>query len=54
MTTPGTDLKSAPLFDHLDELRKRLIISVVFLAIGMGLAFQYRVQLIELIKSTMR
>lgn len=50
MTTPSSDLKSAPLFDHLDELRKRLIISVVFLAIGMGLTFQYRVQLIELMK----
>lgn len=54
-STPGPtrttgDLKSAPLFDHLDELRKRLIISLVFLAIGMVVAFQYRVQLIELIK----
>lgn len=49
-TRPTGDLKSAPLFDHLDELRKRLIISLVFLAIGMVVAFQYRVQLIELIK----
>lgn len=44
------DLPSAPLFDHLDELRKRLIISLVFLAIGMAAAFQYRIQLIEWIK----
>lgn len=43
-------LHSAPLFDHLDELRKRLIISVVFLVIGMVVAFQYRIQLIEWIK----
>lgn len=51
MTLPKTgDLHSAPLFDHLDELRKRLIISVVFLAVGLGVAFQYRVALIELIK----
>ncbi|GHF35234.1 sec-independent protein translocase protein TatC [Deinococcus metalli] len=48
--TKGAELKSAPLFDHLDELRKRLIISVVFLAIAMAITFQYRVQLIELIK----
>ena len=44
------ELASAPLFDHLEELRRRLLISVVFLAIGMAVAFAYRTQLIELIK----
>lgn len=48
--SPEAELKSAPLFDHLEELRKRIIISIVFLAIGMVVAFMYRVQLIELIK----
>lgn len=53
MTAPdrtAQDLKSAPLFDHLEELRKRLIISVVFLVIAMVVTFQYRLQLIELLK----
>ncbi|ABF46259.1 Sec-independent protein translocase TatC [Deinococcus geothermalis DSM 11300] len=44
------DLKTAPLLDHLEELRKRIIISLVFLAIGLVIAFQYRLQLIELVK----
>lgn len=43
-------LKSAPLFDHLEELRRRIIYSLAFLVIGMVVAFQYRLQLIELIK----
>ncbi|MFC4639680.1 twin-arginine translocase subunit TatC [Deinococcus hohokamensis] len=57
MTAPhrsAQDLKSAPLFDHLEELRKRLIISVVFLAVGMAVAFQYRVALIDLVKGPLR
>mgnify|MGYP003339759569 FL=1 len=48
--TPPKELSSAPLFDHLDELRKRIIISVIFLAVGMAVAFQYRIQLIEFFK----
>ncbi|MCD0166482.1 twin-arginine translocase subunit TatC [Deinococcus sp. LM3] len=47
---PNANLKSAPLFDHLDELRKRIVISVIFLAVGLVVAFQYRVQLINLTK----
>lgn len=50
----GQDLKSAPLLDHLEELRKRIIISLVFLTVGMAAAFQYRLQLIELIKGPLR
>lgn len=48
MTQP--QLPSAPLFDHLEELRRRIIFSLVFLVIGMAVAFQYRLQLIEVIK----
>lgn len=50
----GQDLPSAPLLDHLDELRRRLIYSLIFLAVGMVAAFQYRLQLIELIKEPLR
>ena len=51
MTKPSSaDLKSAPLFDHLDELRLRLIYSVVFLALGLVVAFQFRIRLIEWLK----
>ncbi|SMB89868.1 twin-arginine translocase subunit TatC [Deinococcus hopiensis] len=50
MTSPHHELRSAPLLDHLEELRRRIIISVIFLALGMAAAFQYRLQLIELIK----
>lgn len=53
-TAPSTDLKSAPLFDHLDELRKRLVISVIFLVIGMSVAFVYRVQLIDWVKGPLQ
>ncbi len=44
------ELQSAPLFDHLEELRRRIIFALVFLALGMVVAFQFRMQLIELIK----
>lgn len=45
-----SQLKSAPLFDHLEELRRRIIYSLIFLVIGMVVAFQYRIGLIDLIK----
>ena len=48
------DLKSAPLRDQLEELRKRIIISLIFLAIGVVIAFQYRVALIDLIKEPLK
>lgn len=51
MTRTSTpELQSAPLFDHLEELRRRIIFALVFLALGMVVAFQFRMQLIELIK----
>lgn len=40
----------APLFDHLEELRTRLILSVVFLAIGAGVAWFFRTDLLEWLK----
>lgn len=48
------DLKSAPLLEHLEELRRRIIVSLVFLAVGMAVAFQYRLQLIEMLKGPLR
>ncbi|MPY67319.1 twin-arginine translocase subunit TatC [Deinococcus sp. SDU3-2] len=56
MTRPSAapELHSAPLFDHLEELRRRLLYSLIFLALGMVAAFQYRFQLIELIKAPLR
>ncbi|MDL2343509.1 twin-arginine translocase subunit TatC [Deinococcus sp. MIMF12] len=56
MTRPpaSAELHSAPLFDHLEELRKRLFYSLIFLALGMVAAFQYRFGLIELIKAPLQ
>ena len=54
MTSREPELKSAPLLDHLEELRKRIIISAVFLTVGMAVAFQYRIQLIEWIKGPLQ
>lgn len=51
MSAAPLPLKSATLFEHLDELRKRLMISLVFLAVGMAITFNFRVILIELIKA---
>ncbi len=36
VTSSPHELKSAPLLDHLEELRKRIIISAVFLAVAMA------------------
>jgi sec-independent protein translocase protein TatC len=44
-------LSSAPLLDHLEELRRRIFISLLFLVIGSAVAFTYRIQLIEFIKA---
>lgn len=51
MSAAPLPLKTATLFEHLDELRKRLMISLVFLAVGMSVAFSQRTALIELIKA---
>lgn len=44
------ELSSAPMLDHLEELRRRLIISFIFLVIGAVIAFQFREPLLELVK----
>ncbi|PYE53059.1 twin-arginine translocase subunit TatC [Deinococcus yavapaiensis] len=36
----------APLFDHLEELRTRIVISIGYWAVGMGVAWSYRTQLL--------
>ncbi|ADV66842.1 twin-arginine translocase subunit TatC [Deinococcus maricopensis] len=41
---------TAPLLDHLEELRSRIIYALIFLVIGAGAAWTYRTQLIELLK----
>lgn len=46
-----SQLKSAPLFDHLEELRLRIIYSLGFLAVGMAIAYTYRLGLIDLVKA---
>ncbi|MFC6591282.1 twin-arginine translocase subunit TatC [Deinococcus lacus] len=50
MTQPTEQLQSATLMEHLGELRQRLILSALFLAAGMAVAFYFRTDLIELIK----
>jgi len=40
----------APLFEHLEELRLRIILSAVFWALGSGVAWFYRSELLELLK----
>lgn len=45
-----SELKSAPLFDHLEELRLRIIYSLCFLALGSVVAYAYRIELIEWVK----
>lgn len=40
----------APLLDHLEELRLRIIISVAYWAVGSSVAWIYRAQLLEWLK----
>lgn len=42
--------KSAPLLDHLEELRTRLIISLVYLVVGLGLAWNFVPSIIRLLQ----
>jgi sec-independent protein translocase protein TatC len=42
--------KSAPLLDHLEELRTRLIYSLVFLAVGLGVAWNFVPRIIKLLQ----
>lgn len=41
-----TKTADAPLFDHLEELRTRILISLGFWAVGMVIAWSYRTQML--------
>ncbi len=45
--TERVELPGMTLMEHLDELRKRLIRSVLFLLAGMGIAYAFHVKLIN-------
>ena len=47
---PGLLEKSAPLLDHLEELRTRIIYMLVFLAAGLGIAWNFVPQIIKLLQ----
>ncbi len=42
--------KSAPLLDHLEELRTRLIYSLIYLVIGLGAAWNFVPRIIKLLQ----
>ena len=42
--------KSAPLLEHLEELRTRLLYSLIFLAVGLGLAWNFVPRIIVLLQ----
>ena len=42
--------KSAPLLEHLEELRTRLLYSLIFLAVGLGLAWNFVPRIIKLLE----
>ena len=44
------ELPGMSLMEHLDELRKRLIRSVIFLIAGFAVAYYFHVQLFEIVK----
>ncbi|WP_407538380.1 twin-arginine translocase subunit TatC [Deinococcus radiomollis] len=43
--------KSAPLLDHLEELRTRLIYSLIYLMVGLGLAWNFVPRIIVLLQA---
>ena len=49
--SPKGELKEAPLVEHLEELRARIIKALLFWAIGAGIAYAYRVQLLAWLKA---
>jgi sec-independent protein translocase protein TatC len=42
--------KSAPLLEHLEELRTRLLYSLIFLAVGLGLAWNFVPRILTILK----
>ena len=51
---PQGELASAPILDHMEELRRRIIYAAVFWALGVGVAWTYRIQLLELLKAPLK
>jgi sec-independent protein translocase protein TatC len=45
------DLPGMSLFEHLDELRKRIIHAAIYLALGYGIAFFFAPRLYELVQA---
>lgn len=45
---------SAPLLDHLEELRNRLVISLIYLTVGVGIAWNYRGNILTLLKEPLQ
>ena len=43
-------MKEAPLSEHLEELRARLIKALLAWGLGMAVAYNYRTPLLELLK----
>lgn len=52
--SPPGELASAPLFDHLEELRRRIIYAALFWAVGVGVAWNYHNQLLALLKAPLK
>ncbi len=48
---PGMLEKSAPLLEHLEELRTRLIYSLIFLVIGLGVAWNFVPRILLLLQA---
>lgn len=49
-----TKTADAPLFDHLEELRTRIVISLGFWAVGMVIAWSYRTQMLAWFEAPVR
>lgn len=48
MATPEEDLRM-PFWSHLDELRKRIVYSLVFITAGFGICFNYSESLLQVL-----
>ncbi len=51
---PQGELASAPILDHMEELRRRIIYAAVFWALGVGVAWNYRDTLLALLKAPLK
>ena len=53
-TAAPDELQSGTLLEHLGELRRRLLWALAFLALGMVVAFTYRLPLLELLRQPLQ